>query len=374
MSERFSNQIDRFVGKLRGLRERIGARKETKTIREFNEILELARDPGTIELALVRAAGALTGAALVELLDTGQGADGSSTTTRIAGWPAAAMVWSLAEVDALGYPLSLGLWCGEQRRLALQVFEAPSERRKGRLTPRLIRRLTALCAQASAAERALFAKAESPSQRNPEARAVPKRLRRSSRKDPSELLIPFPDLNDFACSGMVHDATYLNAVLPFAIAQANRHQEPLTVLSIETSQSVTRAATAGSDQARVSSKTIAEAIARSLRASDAVALLDDNRIIVVLPNTSPSQAKEVVEITRSAVAPKHPLSPTDASTLFRVGIASFPVDAHDMASLLIAADNAVETLPDTAADSNQNRGHLPHPGGSPHSLSTRPSR
>ena len=369
---RLSNMIDRQVGKLRGWREEFVARKETSTVKEFKEILELAKDTGTIELALVRVAAQLTGAALVELLlDTGQG-NAKPTTIRIAGWPAKALVWSLAEVDALGYPLSLGLWCGEERRLALQVFEEPSERRKGRLTPRLIRRLTELCALAAAAERELLAQAQGQIEAEAKARAAnAESQRRSSKREPSEFFIPFPELKRPAGPGMVHDATFLNAVLPFAIAQASRHQEPLTVLSIETVSLPTLSTGERSEKSFRSNKEAAEAIARSLRASDVVVLLDDNRIIVVLPDTSPTQAKPVIEITRNAIIKVNPQSPNIAVSPFRLGMASFPTDAHDMTSLLIAADNAAEPSLPTPFRGHGNRAHKPHVGAAPHSLSIR---
>ena len=369
---KLSNRVDQLIGKIRGIKELLASFGEAKTLREFQEILALAKDQGTIELALVRAVSALTDAALVELMIDSAQAGGGSTSCRIAGWPASAMLWTLKEVDALGYPLSLGLWCGEQRRLALQVFEKPARRRKSRLTPRLVRRLTEMCAQAAAAERALLAMSEF----HPRKQATPPKggsaVERSSEgREIRERFVAFPKTGPAAGSAAVHDATYLTAVLPFAMAQASRHQEPLTVLMIETDRGVSGVASESAERIRSTNKKIAEDMARSLRGSDVVALLDDNRIIILLPDTSRSQSKEVVEIIRAAITPNHPFTAVDGNSPFRVGIASFPVDAQDMAALLIAADNAVDLPQSPRSIETPKRGRQPHLAASPQALSPR---
>ena len=65
---KLSNRVDQLIGKIRGIKELLASFGEAKTLREFQEILALAKDQGTIELALVRAVSALTDAALVELM------------------------------------------------------------------------------------------------------------------------------------------------------------------------------------------------------------------------------------------------------------------------------------------------------------------
>src|SRR5579871_2876839 len=67
---------------------------------------------------------------------------------------------------------------------------------------------------------------------------------------------------------VVRDATFLNAVLPYALAQARRHGEPLTVLCLEVDRLASLARSRGVAAAREVVARVAEAAARALRASD----------------------------------------------------------------------------------------------------------
>lgn len=297
-----------LIGRLRDAAEALGSPRAGRLLHEFADLVESARQPEAIEAALVRLAGELSSACRVELH---LHRDGQATLApkSIAVWPEHARDDSAAKVEALGYPLCLGLWCGEHYQMTLELYAKPG--RGGRWPRRVVRKLTTLCAMAAAAERGLQAG------------------RRAKTETPVEV------------SASVRDATFLNAILPYALSQAKRHREPLTILCIEIDKLSALGQSHGLDVSERAVRRVSEAVAKTLRGSDVVARLDDDRTIVVLPNTGGAGALTVATVVRSAVTGVCSASACVPEITASVGVAWFPEDGQEMIALLAAADEAV---------------------------------
>jgi diguanylate cyclase (GGDEF)-like protein len=303
------DRIDQFVGSVLARLESIRLARHTRPLFELAELVATARQPEVIESALVRLAAELGGACRVELwLDRDEQALAESRL--IALWTESGSAMTETEIDALGYPLTLGLWCGENYQMTIQLYASTVQAKK-RWTPALVRRLNALCAVAAAAERGLHV-----SQRG--------RIESPQNTKPT-----------------VRDATFLNAMLPYALAQAHRHREPLTLICVELDQLGSVYRSHGPEVAGASVHRAAESIARALRESDVVARLDDDRLIVVLPDAGGPSALTVAEKVRSAILKAD--RPNDAMPVFSasLGVACFPIDATEMLALVQAADDAM---------------------------------
>lgn len=296
-----------------GLSEAVDAARSpaaTRQLHAFADLIGRAHDPRPVEAELVRQAAEISGACLVELVVDRDGGE-APAARRLAVWPESAESMTPEAVEAIGHPLALGLWCGDNYQLALRIYATPGRLKGGRWPARTVRRLSTLCALAAAAERGMNAG------------------QRARAEAPSEP------------GGVVRDATFLNAVLPYALAQARRHRDPLTVLCAEVDGMAGLAASHGvAATGRVAGR-VADAVARALRASDIIVRLDDNRVIIVLPGTGGPASLVVADIVRSAVAGAcrgvDGLPPLSAS----LGVASYPAAARDMQGLLAAADEAM---------------------------------
>ena len=97
----------------------------------------------------------------------------------------------------------------------------------------------------------------------------------------------------------------------------------------------------GSGVAELAVLRVAESIARTLRGSDVVARLDDDRMVVVLPNTGSADALTVAAMVRSAVVGACGSSGEVPELSASIGVACFPENAPEMITLLAAADEAV---------------------------------
>ncbi|GAC1449985.1 MAG: hypothetical protein NVSMB9_34170 [Isosphaeraceae bacterium] len=285
-------------------------RRGRRLLDEFADLIETTGERELIEAALVRLAGALSGACRVELfVDRDEGAH-LDQRRRIAVWPDALPELTSKEAETLGYPLSLGLRCGDHYQMTLQLYAKPG--RGGRWPRPVLRRLYTLRAMAAAAERGLH----------------------SGRRAPGE-----PEGG--ASEAAVRDATFLNAILPYALAQAKRHREPLSVFCVGMDRLLALAVAQGKAVADLAVRRLAEEVARTLRGSDVVARLDDDRIIVVLPNTGPSDAWKVARVLRSALDAASLALGSDTGRSVSIGLACFPEDGAEMVGLIAAADEAM---------------------------------
>jgi diguanylate cyclase (GGDEF)-like protein len=145
-----------------------------------------------------------------------------------------------------------------------------------------------------------------------------------------------------ATAPSVHDATFLAAVLPFAIGQARRHRETLTILCVSVDRLAAIADLLGRSAADLLVRNVADAVASLLRASDIVVRLDDGRIVAVLPRASCENGMLVAEKIRADVAEKNSEAALMPGVTVSIGVATFPTTASSMNELLEAADVALE--------------------------------
>lgn len=300
------------LGALREAADALAEPGATARLHEFADLVTMAREPETVETALVALAAAVSRARRVELvLDRDERVDPGPRLMAL--WPddPASLAMSAEQVEALGYPLCLGLRCGDHYQMTLRLYARPGTLKRGRWPQRVVRRLTTVCALAAAAERGLHAS------------------QRARLEAPVE------------AAAAVRDATFLNAVLPYALAQAARHREPLTVLCLDVDDLPALTRAHGPAPVEQAVARVADAVAHTLRGSDVVARLDDDRVFVVLPNAGGADALKVAGVVRTAVAAA--CRPADGLPELNVaiGVACYPHDARDMLGLLHAADDAM---------------------------------
>jgi diguanylate cyclase (GGDEF)-like protein len=140
----------------------------------------------------------------------------------------------------------------------------------------------------------------------------------------------------------IRDEAFLIAFLPYAVAQAKRHAESVSLLCIGTDRLAAIRDLLGEELGAAAVRRVAETVARTLRSSDVVALLDDGRIVAVLPFAAASDLPMIAEAVREAVAragvPTRSMPRLTAS----VGLAAYPEHALDAGALLNSALNALD--------------------------------
>jgi diguanylate cyclase (GGDEF)-like protein len=151
--------------------------------------------------------------------------------------------------------------------------------------------------------------------------------------------------------GVIRDATFLNAVLPFALGQAKRHFEPISLLCLAIDRLGAIQDLLGPGVVDRLVQEVCQVVASSIRSSDIVARLDDDRIIVLLIRARTKNARYVAEKISRSVAEKTQHAAELGCATVSIGIAEFPDDAHTALSLLDAADDALAR----AQDGGRNR-------------------
>lgn len=150
----------------------------------------------------------------------------------------------------------------------------------------------------------------------------------------------------------LHDSTLLSAVLPFAIGQARRHGEPLSVLFLAIDQLRGVRVLLGSEEADRLVSRVGLRVASLLRSSDLVGRLDDDRLMAILPRAELAAAAHVGRKLARAVAADPALSGLPLDLSLSVGAAELPASAETLGGLLDAADAALSEArrrPETAA-------------------------
>lgn len=141
--------------------------------------------------------------------------------------------------------------------------------------------------------------------------------------------------------GVIRDATFLNAVFPFALGQARRHREPIALLCLSIDRLGAIQDLLGPGVVDRLVQEVCQVVASSIRSSDIVARLDDDRIIVLLIRARTRNAVYVAEkIGRSVAEKTRNVADLGCATV-SIGVAEFPGDAHTAHSLLDAADEAL---------------------------------
>jgi diguanylate cyclase (GGDEF)-like protein len=140
---------------------------------------------------------------------------------------------------------------------------------------------------------------------------------------------------------VVRDATFLNAVLPFALEQSRRHGEPVSLVCVKLDRLGAIRDLLGTSLADQLVQELGELVGSLVRASDLVARLDDDRIVALLVRARGDGAMKVARSIGRAVAASGLGSPRLPGTSVSIGAAEFPAAAVDAASLLKAADEAM---------------------------------
>lgn len=141
--------------------------------------------------------------------------------------------------------------------------------------------------------------------------------------------------------GVVRDATFLNAVLPFALDQSRRHGEPVSLVCVQLDRRGAIRDLLGAPVADRLVQELGELVGSVVRTSDLVARLDDDRIVALLVRARGDDAMKVARSIGRTVAESGLGSPRLPGTSVSIGVAEFPAAARDAASLLDAADEAM---------------------------------
>ena len=268
-------------------------------LHQFADFVGEARTSSEIEAALVRLALELSGAERVQLVydpsrpgprgvgrrfDPGEDEDEASSSSSPP-------------------PVRIPVCSGDRLLGALHVVPA----RNRPLSAPLVRRLTTLCAMAASARI---------------------NLRADRLVDPAK-------------EDMFRDAPFLRVFLPYALAQARRRHEPLSLFYVSVDRMAAIRDLHGPEIAAAAVERVAETIVQSLRASDVVARLDDGRLVAVLPYAGHEDALAIAESVRTSIASGGVASRTMPVLTASIGVASYPHNALDLVSLNLAASAAL---------------------------------
>ncbi len=268
-------------------------------LHQFADFMGEARTSSEIESALVRLALELSGAERVQLVYDPSCPGLRAVGRRLEPGDRDDEASSSSSSSALRIPL-----CSGDRLLgALDVVPSPGRP----LSAALVRRLTTLCAMAASARINLRA---------------------------DRLVDPAKD-------DMFRDAPFLRAFLPYALAQARRRHEPLSLFYVSVDRLAAIRELHGPEIAAAAVDRVAETMVQALRASDVVARLDDGRLIAVLPCAGHEDIPAVAEAVRASIASSGVASRTMPVLTASIGVASYPHNALDLVSLNLAASAAL---------------------------------
>ncbi len=139
----------------------------------------------------------------------------------------------------------------------------------------------------------------------------------------------------------LQDATFLNAVLPFALSQARRHREPLSIVCVAIDRLSAIKQLLGKTEADRLVQHVAQTVGCLIRSSDIVARLDDDRIVAVLPRAPRGGAMHVAENICRVVHGSTAAGCQTPTLTVSIGAATFPSCAENVYSLFDAADEAL---------------------------------
>jgi diguanylate cyclase (GGDEF)-like protein len=139
----------------------------------------------------------------------------------------------------------------------------------------------------------------------------------------------------------LQDATFLNAVLPFVVGQANRYGEPLSLMCVAVDRLNGIRDLLGHDQADRAVREVGLRLAGAIRSSDVVARIDDDRIIVVVPRAGIRDAWRIANNLCLAIEHSQSLLPELPLLTVSIGVAEYPSCADTVCGLLDSADHAL---------------------------------
>ena len=135
--------------------------------------------------------------------------------------------------------------------------------------------------------------------------------------------------------------SFLATFLAYAMAQADRRHEPISLLYIGADRIGAIRELLGEAAATEAVRAIGRTIARTLRSSDLVARLDDGRLAAVLPGAAADDARMIAETIRAAIEATGIATASRPLLTASIGVATSPGDADDPDSLRSAADDAL---------------------------------
>ncbi|HKM53531.1 MAG TPA: GGDEF domain-containing protein [Isosphaeraceae bacterium] len=139
----------------------------------------------------------------------------------------------------------------------------------------------------------------------------------------------------------IQDATFLNAVLPFAVGQARRHNEPISLLCVSVDRLSGIHELLGKHRAHQAVHNVGVHIAGMIRETDIVARLDDDRIVVVLPRARIADAVRIGQKICRTIETNSNVLPELPALTVSIGTAEYPSCADNFYALLDAADHAL---------------------------------
>jgi diguanylate cyclase (GGDEF)-like protein len=268
-------------------------RRMPRDLHDFAELVRESPDPAEVRAALVALAGRLAGAGRVEL-----------ACGREAAAPAA------GPAPGLRLPLRWGGhdW-GELRLWA----ESPR-----RWPATLLRRLATLGALAASR----LAPATSPG-------------------GPTGAVASPEDITGCDPATGLFGAAFFDGALAHLLAQARRRREPLSLLSIGPDRLWAIEDLLGAATADEALRRVSRAVVATLRGGDLVARPDRHALAAILPGAAAADAPRVAESVRLAVARAGAATTAMPLLTASIGLASFPDDGQEPATLCAAAAAAL---------------------------------
>jgi diguanylate cyclase (GGDEF)-like protein len=227
------------------------------------------------------------------------------------------------------FPLKRGRAEFGRLRLRGACDERPANRRQR------VRRLKTLCALAASALDRL-----SPGQKSPSATGQSARFEKPlNDREPTDTEADCGTLYPT----VLHDATFLNAILPFALGQAQRHREPLSLVCVAIDRLHGIRELLGRAAADGLVRCVGETVVSLVRKSDVVARLDDDRIVAVLQRSGDEGALRIGQLICQRIAEGRWVFSDEPAMKITVsiGAATFPTSANSVLSLFEAADAAL---------------------------------
>jgi diguanylate cyclase (GGDEF)-like protein len=304
------------------------------SLHEFSAIIETSDSTETVQAGILRHARRLMPGYRVELIaGPAPSPDRGTVFQRDDGEPTHAESPSNARGDWTGQlVLEVPLRCGSLVRGRLRI----RSRGAGAVSLRseTVRRLNTLCTIGASALDRLCLQEEWPWDDDVAHLSDPPGADAYHGSADTEKTIPQ--------AARLHDATFLNAVLPFALGQARRHSEPLSIVCVSTDRLRGIQDLLGRAAVDRLVRNVGKTVGTLIRGSDFVVRLDEDRVVAVLPRAPGKGALEVAKRICRAVASETQGDAHNPSVTVSIGVATFPSCADNVLSLFSAADEALE--------------------------------
>jgi diguanylate cyclase (GGDEF)-like protein len=310
-------------------------------IHELARVLEHVEDCDWIERTLLDRVSEITKASSAEWIgdedEAGNviGRGPASIEKRAAASSSAAVISSRIVAGEKSVELSVGSGGKSKRHLRLRfATENPHP-----VSPTTVMRVETLCAVATLALQRL----KSGEFRQPRSLPVGSESLGMNGVESDRVCsrVPKPMSDEHAVLPMLQDATFLNAVLPFAVGQARRHGEPLSLLCVAVDRLKGIRELLGVSQAEKAAHNVGQHIAKTLRASDFVCRIEDERIIAALPRASLRDAWQIAQNLCRTIERSSTLMPELPLLTVSIGVSEFPGCAETVYALLDSADHAL---------------------------------